>query len=475
MIKLGAVLTVILVMAGCTVGPNYAPPKNKVPPAWSGLTGPSSNALSVVTADAARLEQWWRKFQDPKLTELVGEALRANLDIQVAEASLRQARASRGVVAGGLWPSLSSSAWYERQGTASIPNNSYSAGLDAAWELDIFGGVRRNLESADASIQAAQENLRDVQVTLASEVALNYLQLRGSQEQIAIAEENIKAQQHTAGLTRQRRVAGFASGLDVVNADAQVATTTSSIPVLQTTLQQAIYSLSVLLGRAPADLLNDLEKPGPVPVTPPEIPAGLPSDLLRRRPDVRAAEARLHAATAQIGVATSDLFPKFSLTGSVNYQSSMLKKLFDNQSYAWALEPQATWSIFQGGSLVSNVRLKEALRDEAGVTYQKTVLTALQEVENALIAFTREWDHRKALSDAEADNRKALDLSTELYTQGTTDFLSVLTAERSLYGSQTALAQSKLALSTDLVAIYKALGGGWEDDKIADFGASYHH
>ena len=201
-----------------------------------------------------------------------------------------------------------------------------------------------------------------------------------------------------------------------------------------------------------------------MPLTPPEVPVGLPSDLLRRRPDIRAAEAQLHAATAQIGVAASDLFPKFSLTGSVNYQSDLLRTLFAGSSRLMSAGPQVTWPIFQGGSIVSNVRLQKALRDQAYITYQKTVLVALQDVENALIAFAKEWDHRKALSDAVTYNRRALDLSMQLYTQGATDFLSVLDAERSLYASQTALAQSKQSISTDLVALYKALGGGWQDN-----------
>jgi multidrug efflux system outer membrane protein len=459
---LGSALTGILI-TGCAVGPDYHAPQTKVPAAWTGVTNTADNTVSIATTNTAQLAQWWQSFQDPMLTSLVQEALRTNLDVQLAEASLRQARASRGIIAGGLWPGLTATAGYSRVGAGAGPSqNSFQTGLDALWELDIFGGTRRNVESADAGIQAAKENIRDVQVTLVAEVALNYIQLRSYQEQIAIAQDNLKAQEHTASLTRQRVSAGFASALDTANAQAQVATTASVIPVLETSLRQNIYALSVLLARPPADLVDELSKPGPVPLTPPEIPIGLPSNLLRRRPDVRATEAQLHAATAQIGVATADFFPKFSLTGSLNYQSDLLRTLFSSSSRAWSVGPQVIWPIFQGGSIAANVRLQKALRDQAYITYQKTVLTALQDVENALVAFAYEWDHRKALSEADTQNRRALDLSMRLYTQGTADFLSVLVAERSLYSSQSALAQSKQAISTDLVALYKALGGGWE-------------
>ncbi|HUB66664.1 MAG TPA: efflux transporter outer membrane subunit [Candidatus Methylacidiphilales bacterium] len=461
---MGTTLTAILLASGCAVGPDYKPVQaQEVPTTWAGATGASAYAASIATSQPAQLTKWWEKFQDPKLTSLIEEALKTNLDIKLAETNLRQARASRGIVAGGLWPNLTASGGYGRGGSDSASQDTFQAGLDSVWELDIFGGVRRNVESANANIEAAKENIHDVQITLISEVALNYIQLRSFQEQIAIARENLQSQQHTADLTRQRLAVGFASALDTANADAQVSTTASEIPVLETSLRQNIYALSVLLGRPPADLLDDLSKPSPVPLTPPKIPLGLPSDLLRRRPDIREAEAQLHAATAQIGVAIADFFPKFSLTGSLNYQNNLLGTLFAGSSLAWSVGPQVTWPILQGGSVASNVRLQKALRDQAYLTYRKTVLIALQDVENSLVAFNKEWDHRQALSNAYTQNRRALDLSKQLYSQGTTDFLNVLTAERSVYASQAALAQSKQAISTDLVALYKALGGGWED------------
>jgi NodT family efflux transporter outer membrane factor (OMF) lipoprotein len=397
------------------------------------------------------------------LVSLIHEALGTNLTLQLAQSRLRQARASRGIVAGPFWPSVSANAAYSRSATGTAPStNTYLTGLDATWELDFFGGTRRNVESADATTQAARDNIHDALVTVCAEIALDYIQLRGFQEQIAIAEDNLKSEERTAGLTRKRLAAGFVSGLDVANAEAQVATTASAIPVLETSARQTIYALSILLARPPADLVDQLSPAGPIPLTPPEVPVGLPSDLLKRRPDIREAEAQWHAANAQIGVAKADLFPQFSLTGSINYQSDLVRTLYAGPSRLWAVGPSATWPIFQGGAIAANVRLQKELTDQASITYRQTVLQALEDVENALVAFAREWDHRKALNEAVVQYRKAVDLSMQLYTQGNTDFLNVLDAQRSLYTSETALSQSKQSLSTDLVAIYKGLGGGGE-------------
>jgi NodT family efflux transporter outer membrane factor (OMF) lipoprotein len=451
-------------ISGCMVGPDYHPPKTQAPPAWAGVTNSSTTAGTRLTDNPVDLARWWNKFQDPKLTGLVNAALRTNLDVQLAAALLREARAVRGKDAGGLWPSLAASGSLTRTGTVNGGHlNKFGAGAQAVWNWDFFGGTRRQLESDDASIQAARENLYFAQVTLVSEVALDYIQVRSAQEQIAIAQTNLQSEMHTADVTRQKGVAGFVSALDEANADAQVATTAATIPPLETTIQQNIFALSILLDRPPADLLDDLSKPGSVPLTPPEVPVGLPSDLLRRRPDIRQAEANLHAAAAQIGVAVADFYPQFSLTGSLNYQSSLARDLFAGPNGIYSGGPQVNWPIFSGGSMISNLRLQKAAKDAAYITYQKTVLAALSDVESYLVAFAREWDHRKALSDAVVKNRRALDLSQQLYQAGTTEFLTVLDAERSLLGSETALALSRQAISSDLVNIYRALGGGWEE------------
>lgn len=448
----------LLGLTGCMVGPDYIPPRTSTPADWVGTT----------STQPAKLTHWWRMFKDPELARLVEEALAANLDARLAEARLRESRTARDVAAGGMLPTVNSSAGYQRTRTAVSVNTPpedadlYQAGFDAIWEVDIFGGIRRNIESANATLQATQESLRDVQISLVAEVARNYIQLRGFQQQIEVAEENLRAERHTADITRQKQVAGFVGTLDVANADAQVATTRSQIPVLQVSAQQAIYSLSVLLARPPAYLLGELSKPEQLPVTPPDVPAGLPSDLLRRRPDIRQAEAQLHAATARIGVAEADLFPKFSLTGNLSWQSNLLHDWFTESSQASSFGPAMNWAIYQGGAIRSNIRVQEALRDQSFITYRKTVLIALQDVENALFAYGKEKEHRQALSEAVSASRKAVDVSMQLYSAGQTDFLNVLQAQASLYASQNALVQSNSSACQDVITLYKALGGGWE-------------
>jgi NodT family efflux transporter outer membrane factor (OMF) lipoprotein len=242
-----------------------------------------------------------------------------------------------------------------------------------------------------------------------------------------------------------------------------VATTAAQIPVLESSARAAIYSLGVLLGREPAALEKDLIKEGLIPPAPPEIPVGLPSDLLRRRPDIRRAEAQLHAATARIGVATADLFPKFSLTGTLGISSNDLTKLGNlATSKFWSFGPTISWPVFAGGRILWNIKVQDALQEQALVAYQKAVLTALKDVETALVAYAKEQEHRKSLSEAVVNNRKAVEVSMKLYIAGKTDFLNVLTAQRSLYTSEDALVQSTRTVDTNLIALYKALGGGWE-------------
>jgi multidrug efflux system outer membrane protein len=346
-----------------------------------------------------------------------------------------------------------------------VISNQYQAGFDAGWELDIFGGVRREIEAADADLQAALETRRDVLVTLTAEVARNYIDLRAFQQRIAIARRNLTAQQHSAALTRQRFESGFAGGLDVANADAQVATTAAQIPLLESAARQSIYSLSVLLGMDPAALLPELSPPEVIPPAPPLPPPGVPADLLRRRPDIRQAEAEIHAATARIGVATADLFPKFTIFGSAGMRSADFSSWFDWTARIWSFGPSVSWNVFDMNRTRSNIELQKALQDQTLITYRQTVLTALQEVENALIASTKEAEHRRALVNAVAANRKAVELATILYTQGQTDFLNVLNAQRSLYAIEDALVQSTGTVSIDLVALFKALGGGWRDQE----------
>jgi NodT family efflux transporter outer membrane factor (OMF) lipoprotein len=422
---------------------------------------------AVTPGPAADLGRWWERFGDPALTSLVDQALQANPGLAAAEANLRQARALRGVAAGGLWPAVNATASAQRVGgpayaSQSGSGNLFMAGLDAVWELDFFGGVRRGVEAADANTQAALENLRDVQVSLAAEVVLAYMQLRGNQLQLETARHNIGIQQHTLDIVSRLHKAGLDSGLDEANAQSTLASTEAQVPVYETAVRQAIYALGVLLGQHPGSLLERLSPGGDLPPLPGPITAGLPSDLLRRRPDVRMAEAQLHSATAQIGVAEAQLFPQFSLAGSVNWVASQSGAWLTRTNRSFAVGPQANWSIFQGGAAVSAMRAQEAARDAALANYQTAVLGAIQDVENALVAFGQERIHCQSLEQAVAADHKAVDLSQILFQAGQTDFLTVITAQRTLYTDDSALALSRQNLETDLVALYKALGGGWE-------------
>ena len=278
--------------------------------------------------------------------------------------------------------------------------NLWQAGLDATWEIDIFGGTRRNLEAATADLRAAVEDRRDVLITLMGDVGTNYINLRGFQQQIAIARENLKAQKHNADIIQKRHDAGFVGGLDVANAKAQVATTEATIPVFESSARAAIYSLGVLLGREPAALDTRPGQGGSDSPTPMEIPVGLPSELLRRRPDIRRAEAQIHAATARIGVATSDLFPKFNLAGSYGFSAAEAFRLGRSTSNFWSWGPSVTWPIFAGGRFYFNIKVQDALQEQALLTYEKTVLTALKDVETALVAYAKQQETRKSLSVA---------------------------------------------------------------------------
>lgn len=470
---LAAGLSLIL-LAGCMVGPNFQRPQPAAMPAqWAGPT--PRTAPQPVTPAEEELARWWTVFADPTLTALIERALQSNLDLRVADARILQARAVKGIAAGGFWPAVDASGTYQRSRfgaggsneTVAGTSDQYRAGFDAAWEADVFGGVRRSVEAADADLESAVQTRRDVLVTLTAEVAVNYVNLRAFQQQIAIAQNNLAAQEHSAAITRQRFEGGFASGLDVSNAEAEAATTASRIPLLEASARQSIYSLGVLLGMPPESSISELTPVASIPAAASLVPFGVPSDLLRRRPDIRRAEAQLHAATARIGVAVADLYPKFNISGSLGFQAADFSPWFNWANRFWSFGPSVSWRLFEGGRIRAGIELQKALQTEEGVVYQQTVLKSLQEVENALIALSKEQAHQEWLAKAVASNRKAVSLATTLYSGGLTDFLNVLQAQGALYATEDALMQSTRTLSTNLVALYKALGGGWTEPGAA--------
>jgi NodT family efflux transporter outer membrane factor (OMF) lipoprotein len=464
-----AVLTIAT--AGCAVGPNYQRPAVSAPASWSAaLAGGETNS-------AVELAAWWKNFHDAELDSLINRAVQSNLDLQIAQSRVREARAQYGIAVAGFLPTVDVSGSYARTETShhqpvlgSIPipsyvpfeNDVYQAGFDASWEIDVFGGTRRATEAARADIGASEFGRRDTLVTLLGEVARNYVDVRGYQRRLVIANENIVAQSNALAITQDRFAKGLTSDLDVQQAGTLLATTKAEIPTLQTSLQASIHRLGVLLDQQPGALLAELSTAAPIPAAPPQVPVGLPSDLMLRRPDVQRAERQLAASTANIGVAKADLFPKFFLTGVAGFESISTSDWFTSGSSFWSAGPTVQWRIFDAGRIRANIRVQNARQEQALATYEKTVLTAFEDVENGLVAYANEQIRRRSLEDAVASSQKSLDLANRLYANGLTDFLHVLDAERSLYQAQDALVQSDRTVSADLVSLYKSLGGGWE-------------
>jgi multidrug efflux system outer membrane protein len=463
----------LFVLAGCAVGPDYHQPKVQVPPQWS------EPAAGGETNSSASVAAWWKTFNDPELDSLIQRAVESNLDLKIATARVREARAQYQVSSADLWPSVDASGSYERQRQsknqpligglvpASVPfeNNVYQAGFDASWEIDVFGGTRRATEAARAEVAATEFGRRDTLVTLLGEVARNYVEARGYQQRLAIARQNIEAQEEDLAITQRRFTNGLASNLDVQQAATLLATTRAEIPTLETDLQTSSHRLGVLLAQPPGALLAELSTVAPIPAAPPEVPVGLPSELLLRRPDVQRAERQLAAATAQIGVATADLFPKFSLTGAAGYQSVSASDWFAGGSKFWSVGPTVQWRIFDAGRIRANIKVQNARQEQALAIYEQTVLLSFEDVENALVGYAREQVRRHSLEDAVKSSRESLRLANQLYENGLANFINVLDSERSLYQVEDALVQSDKTVTQDLISLYKALGGGWGVEK----------
>jgi multidrug efflux system outer membrane protein len=475
------------VLAGCAVGPNYVKPKPSVPAQWSPTAvANGSGGAAHVTSERAQTVAWWSGFNDPTLTSLVQQSAAQNLDVKQAILRIQEAQAQAAVVAGGLWPSVAANASWSRQrvstntpngfifgahfpglpATLTNPFDIYQLGLGASWTLDLFGTQRRSIEAANAQMQAAVEGGHAVLLSMVSNVAATYIDLRGAQLRRSILERSLATQRDLLQLTRDRRNAGLTSDLDVENATAEVGTTQAQVPLADREITADINELSQLMARPPDSLRAQLDHAQPVPPVPPVVPIGLPSDLARRRPDIRQAEANLHAATAEIGVAVSNYFPQLTLTADGGYQSQGLSKLIEAASRFATVGPAIELPIFEGGRLRATVRLQRLKAKEAAVAYAQTVLGALNQVEDALAAYGSDQARRASLETAVTASRNARLLARERYQSGVASFIDVLDAERTEEQNEVELADATTAVSADLVQLYRALGGGWEDSAV---------
>jgi outer membrane protein, multidrug efflux system len=465
MLKPLLIISLAAGLASCNVGPDYHTPNIPIESSYGPTTAqPDANAA------------WWTALNDSTLDSLIAAAAENNLDLQQAQARIREARAQHAVVSGGQWPTLNADGQYQHQrysqnaapfNAFNIPGfpwefNLYQVGFDASWEIDVFGGTRRAVETAAAQVQAAQEDKNAVLVSLLAEVARNYVELRGYQQERILAQRNVDAQNQSLELTRDRMNKGVGTQLDVARASALVDSTAASIPNYERDEWQAIHRLAVLTNQ-PLDKLLYLHEASPIPATPDSVMAGIPADLLRRRPDIRRAERNLAVATARVGVAEAQLYPKFYITGMFSMQSASIDDVFDWRSRAFSIGPAISWPIFEAGRLRAAVVVKNAQQEQALLTYEQSVQSAIQEVRDELVAFAAEHRRRDSLARAVDADEESVELANQLYTQGLTDFLSVLDAQRQLYQAQDDLAQSDAKLDSALIALYKALGGGWEN------------
>ncbi len=519
----GTAAMALPVLMGCTVGPDFKRPSPWwSPTSWLGGGAKPAHVSRTVTAPPD--PDWWELFHDRELIALENRVASFNLDLRVSTVRIAESRAQLGVVRADLFPRVNADGSYSRErisplgaiaaigsgsagggttgGFASTGNGGFQStgagfggttatlggvpaasatggrtippfdlwqyGFDTSWELDLWGKVRRAVESARASTRAAAENRRGTLVSVEAEVARDYILLRGIQRNLYIVRQNLHTAEETLKLTEERAAGGLTTELDVANARAQAKSTAAQIPALEQQEAQTINALSLLLGQPPRALRAELKEPKPIPPVPPRVPIGLPSDLVRRRPDIRAAEAQLHAATADIGVAVASFFPSVSLTGSFGFSALTLGKAFSWDARQYGIGPTLSLPIFEGGRLTATLDLRKEQQKEAAINYQRAVLQALHDVDNALIAYRDEQLRRQQLVEMVAASRRALDLARQRYTRGISSFLDVLDAERTEFAAEQQLNDSTTTVSTNLVALYKALGGGWESTYPAE-------
>jgi NodT family efflux transporter outer membrane factor (OMF) lipoprotein len=458
-----AALAAALNSACAAVGPDYEVPELRLPETWQ---APQEAGLTAGPADPVA---WWRRFDDPLLPVLVEQALTQNLDLRASLARLGSARALRGVAAAEAWPQVDARAGYEaRRESENTPFGAFipttdihAAGFDAAWELDLWGRVRRSVEAASLDIEASEAEVRAAALSVAAEVARTYVELRAAQRRLGIARDNLTLQNQTLDLVRARLEAGLVGERDVAQAATNVETTRSRLPQLEAAANVARHRLAVLLGQAPGSLPAELAEPRALPGLPASLAVGAPADLLRRRPDLRRAERRFAAEVARIGIAEADFYPRLVLSGTIGLASDGAADFFDEDSGVLGFGPSLRWNLFDGGRLRNRVRALEASAEAAQIDYEQTVLLAIEETENAMDGFVREQARRDALARAAAEARRAVGLAQTQYREGLTDFQAVLDSERIVATIEDDLASSDAAVATRAIAVFKALGGGF--------------
>lgn len=470
-LRAGAALCVALLSSGCTVGPEFVRPENGLheivlsPRAdYAGAAQPSGSEVPP---------QWWNLFNDPLLTELQGRAQSANLDLQVAATRIEQARAQLGVASAEQLPSVGAGASYAREalsehgkfaalGAPTTPSDFWQLGFDASWEIDLWGRIRRAREGAAATLDSAAYEREATRVSLAAEVARSYLQLRGTQAQLDIAQQNRVVAERTLGLADSRERNGVATRFETSSARAQLATIKALVPELIQRRNAQLNALASLLGEPPRAIDAQLRNALPLPTLPIDVPVGVPSELARRRPDILRAEAQLHAATAAIGVAKAEFYPRISLRGRVGVEAFEFGDLGSWDSRFFSVGPTVFLPIFQGGRLTQRLALNEAQQKAAALAYRQTVLRAWHEVDNALDAWAAQQHQHAELRVSYEQSSEALRVAERGYQEGAADYLSVLTAQRNLLASQTSLNASATGATLTLVNLYKSLGGGWD-------------
>jgi multidrug efflux system outer membrane protein len=457
-------------LAGCAVGPDYLRPSADLPDVWH------QKLIDGLASGDGNLETWWTVLDDPVLLGLIESAGQGNQDLRLAIARVEEARARRGIAAGEWFPDVNGAAAYARQQSSGevlpapfggFPMNFYDTGLSATWEIDLFGRLRRSVESSDADLDAAIEDYRDVLVVLYAELATEYVQVRAVQERITYAENNVANQQETLELVRVRNRVGLVGDLDVRQAELNVARTSAFVPSLRQGLTASLNRVATLIGTTPEELPASLRAIAPIPAATQDALVPIPAELIRQRPDLRAAERELAAQTARIGVAKADLYPRLRVLGSFNLTATSSANWFEGGAQAWGIGPSLSWNIFDGGRVRSNVAAQEALTSQAVASYEQAVLLAVEDVETSLTRFVEEQKRVDELERSSQAAAESVKLVKVLYTTGLTDFQNVLDSERSLFQEQDELANSQGQVTQNLIAVYRALGGGWTPPRAA--------